>query len=222
MKSNSFNNVNSKPRVKLVDEVVPPKSKGGNEHASKNMEMPARMTGKSTLFKSQSLGRTNATESKVKMLSPKSAAMQDLKGSRHLKESGALDRKFPSRIDRPVVSSVVSSPKGDQRLTPRAESSKPSAMNNNREVKVIQDGKASALSRSMSSINRKSLEPQIISGVISIPAIVFTFFFGEGEGVNLLPLIFWFYFQVWHPSFSTRFCASNVLSYNVISNFIFL
>jgi len=186
------------------------------------MEMPARMTGKSTLFKSQSLGRTNATESKVKMLSPKSAAMQDLKGSRHLKESGALDRKFPSRIDRPVVSSVVSSPKGDQRLTPRAESSKPSAMNNNREVKVIQDGKASALSRSMSSINRKSLEPQIISGVISIPAIVFTFFFGEGEGVNLLPLIFWFYFQVWHPSFSTRFCASNVLSYNVISNFIFL
>ncbi|KAL9327883.1 hypothetical protein ACSQ67_002886 [Phaseolus vulgaris] len=115
LKSNSFNNVNSKPRVKLVDEVVPPKSKG------------------------------------------------DLKGSRHLKESGALDRKFPSRIDRPVVSSVVSSPKGDQRLTPRAESSKPSAMNNNREVKVIQDGKASALSRSMSSINRKSLEPQIIS-----------------------------------------------------------
>ncbi|XP_047181245.1 uncharacterized protein LOC124847732 [Vigna umbellata] len=168
MKSNSFSNVNSKPRVKLVDEVVPSKPKGVNEHASKNMEMPARTTVKSTLFKSPSLGRTNATESKVKMLSPKSAAVQDLKGSRHLKESGAIDRKFPSRIDRPVVSSVVSTAKGDQRLTPRAESSKPSTMNNNRELKVNQDGKANALSRSMSNINRKSLEPQIISERTSI------------------------------------------------------
>ncbi|KAG4386225.1 hypothetical protein AAZX31_11G008600 [Glycine max] len=163
LKSNSFNNLNSKPRVKLVDEVVPQKQKGGNEHTSKNMEMPARVTGKSTLFKSSSLGRSNATESKVKMLSPKSATTQDLKGSRHLKESGAFDRKFPSRIDRPVASSVVSSPKGDQKLTPHAESNKASAMNNNRELKVNQDGKSSALSRSMSNISRKSLEPQVSS-----------------------------------------------------------
>ncbi|CAJ1926292.1 unnamed protein product [Sphenostylis stenocarpa] len=180
MKSNSFNNINSKPRVKLVDEVVPQKLKGGHEHASKNMEIPARMTGKSTLFKSSSLGRTNATESKVKMLSPKAATTQDLKGSRHLKDSGAFDRKIPSRIDRSVVSSVVSTPKGDQRLTPRAESSKPSSLNNNRELKANQDGKSSALSRSMSNINRKSLEPQVISGVISIPAIVFSL----GTGVK--------------------------------------
>ncbi|KAL5182112.1 Bromodomain adjacent to zinc finger domain protein 1A [Glycine soja] len=163
LKSNSFNNLNSKPRVKLVDEVVPPPKKGGNEHTSKNMEMPARVTGKSTLFKSSSLGRSNATESKVKMLSPKSATTQDLKGSRHLKESGAFDRKFPSRIDRPVASLVVSTPKGDQKLTPHAESSKASAMNNNRELKVNQDGKSCALPRSMSNISRKSLEPQVSS-----------------------------------------------------------
>ena len=187
LKSNSFNNLNSKPRVKLVDEVVPPPKKGGNEHTSKNMEMPARVTGKSTLFKSSSLGRSNATESKVKMLSPKSATTQDLKGSRHLKESGAFDRKFPSRIDRPVASSVVSSPKGDQKLTPHAESSKASAMNNNRELKVNQDGKSCALPRSMSNISRKSLEPQVSSGVISIGNILFLLSFylfigGWGEG----------------------------------------
>ncbi|TKY71134.1 Bromodomain adjacent to zinc finger domain protein 1A [Spatholobus suberectus] len=163
LKSNSFNNLNSKPRVKLVDEVVPSKSKGANEHTSKNLEIPARMTGKSTLFKSSSLGRSNATESKVRMLSPKSATTQDLKGSRHLKESGAFDRKFLSRIDRPVASSVVSTPKGDQKLTPRAETTKPSAVNNNRELKVNQDGKSSSLPRSMSNISRKSLEPQVSS-----------------------------------------------------------
>ncbi|XP_020230062.1 uncharacterized protein LOC109810880 isoform X2 [Cajanus cajan] len=163
LKSNSFNNLNSKPRVKLVEEVVPPKPKGGNEHTSKNMDMPARMTGKSTLFKSSSLGRSNASESKVKMLSPKSATTQDLKGSRHSKESGVFDRKFPSRVDRPVASTVVSTPKGDQKLTPRAETSKPSTMNNNRELKVNQDGKSSTLSRSMSNISRKSLEPQVSS-----------------------------------------------------------
>ncbi|KAJ1391204.1 Zinc finger, FYVE/PHD-type [Sesbania bispinosa] len=163
LKSNSSNNLNSKPRVKLVDEVVPPKLKGGNEHTSKNVETPARMMNKSTLFKSSSLGRSSATESKVKMLSPKSTTSQELKGSRHLKESGALDRKFLSRIDRPVASSVVSTPKGDQKLTPRGETTKPSAVNNNRELKVNQDGKSSALLKSMGNISRKSLEPQVSS-----------------------------------------------------------
>ncbi|XP_027359877.1 uncharacterized protein LOC113868469 [Abrus precatorius] len=164
LKSNSFNNVNSKPRVKLVDEVVPQKSKGGNEHNSKNVETPARMTSKSTLFKSSSLGRSNATESKVKMLSPKSLPTHELKVSRHLKESGAFERKHLSRIDRPVASSVVSTSKSDQKLTPRGETtSKPLAVNNNRELKVNQDGKFSALSKSISNVSRKSSGPQVSS-----------------------------------------------------------
>ncbi|KAK7308008.1 hypothetical protein VNO77_41556 [Canavalia gladiata] len=163
LKSNSFNTLNSKPRVKLVDEVVPPKPKGGNEHTSKNMEMPARMTSKSTLFKSSSLGRSNAAESKVKMLSPKSATTQELRGSSHLKESGAFDRKHLSRNDRPIASSVISTPKGDQKLTPRGETTKASAVNSNRELKVNQDGKFNALSKSMSNISRKNLEPQVSS-----------------------------------------------------------
>ncbi|XP_004511407.1 protein PARALOG OF AIPP2-like isoform X2 [Cicer arietinum] len=159
-KSNSSNNLNSKPRVKLVDEVFPPRSKGGNEQTSKNMESTARMTSKSTLFKSSSLGRSSAIESKVKMLSPKSATTQDLKVSRHSKESGAFDRKYLSRNDRPSASSVVSTPKGDLKVTPRGDTIiKPSAVNN-RELKINQDGKLSASSKSLNNISRKSLEPQ--------------------------------------------------------------
>ncbi|MCH87812.1 bromodomain adjacent to zinc finger domain protein 2B, partial [Trifolium medium] len=160
LKSNSSNNLSSKPRVKIVDEVFPPRPKGGNEQTSKNMEIPGRMTSRSTLFKSSSLGRSSAIESKVKMLSPKSATTQDLKGSRHFKESGVFDRKYLSRNDRPVASSVVSTPKGDQKLTPRAETIIKSSSVNNREVKVNQDGKLSASSKSMNNISRKNLEPQ--------------------------------------------------------------
>ncbi|KAK7258172.1 hypothetical protein RIF29_32675 [Crotalaria pallida] len=171
LKSNSFN-INSKPRVKLVDELVPQKQKGSVEHASKNMETPARMVKKSMSFISSNLGRSNSTEAKVKMLSPKSVTGQDLKGSRLAKESGAFDRKFPSRIDRPVVcstmtSSVVSTTKGEQKVTPRGEVAKLSAVNNNQEFKVNQDGKLSSSSKSMSNVSRKSLEALVSSEITS-------------------------------------------------------
>ena len=177
LKSNSFNNFNPKPKVKPVDE-VPQKKKGGGEHTSKNIETPARMISKSMSFKSSNLSRSSATESKVKMLTSKSGTTQDLKGSRLAKESGASDRKFLSRIDRPVVcstmaSSVVSTSKGDQKLAPRGETGKPSAVNNDREFKVNQDGRLNSLSKSMNNISRKSLEPQVNSGVISIRNILF-------------------------------------------------
>ncbi|XP_019424099.1 PREDICTED: uncharacterized protein LOC109333206 isoform X2 [Lupinus angustifolius] len=173
LKSSSFNNSNSKPRVKLLDEVAPQKPKRGGEHTSKTTEMSARMTSKSTLFKSPSLGHSNATESKVKMISPtKSATSQELKGSRHSKESGGFDRKLPSRIDRSVAcssmaTSVVSTPKGDQKLKPRGETIEPSAVNNNRDLKANLDGKFSTLSKSTSNISRKSLEPQVSSETMS-------------------------------------------------------
>ncbi|MED6183265.1 hypothetical protein PIB30_036345 [Stylosanthes scabra] len=166
-KCSSFNNLNSKPRVKIVDD-VPQKPKWAAEQSSKNMEMPARMTGKSTLFKSSSMGRSSATAPKVKMLSPKCATAQESKGPKHLKESGAFDRKFPSRTDRPVVSSsiagsVVSTAKGDQKLTSRGETTKPSAVSNNRELKVNQDGKSNTSYKSMSNVSQKTLEPQVCS-----------------------------------------------------------
>ncbi|KAE9596481.1 putative chromatin regulator PHD family [Lupinus albus] len=173
LKSSSFNNSNSKPRVKLLDEVAPPKPKWGGEHTFKPTEMSARMTSKSTLLKSPSLGHSNATESKVKMISPtKSATSQELKGSRHSKESGGFDRKLLSRIDRSVAcssmaTSVVSTPKGDQKLKPRGETIEPSAVNNNRDLKDNLDGKFSILSKLTSNISRKSLEPQVSSETMS-------------------------------------------------------
>ncbi|KAF1861319.1 hypothetical protein Lal_00014045 [Lupinus albus] len=173
LKSSSFNISNSTLRAKHLDEVAPLKPKRGGEHTSKNMEMPARMTSKSTLFKSPSLGCSNATESKVKMISPsKSATSQELKGLRLSKESGAVDRKLPSRIDRPVAcssmaSSVVSTPKGDQKLTPRGETTKYSAVNNSQDLKANPKGKFSTLTKSTSNISRKSLEPQVSSETTS-------------------------------------------------------
>ncbi|KAI4322004.1 hypothetical protein L6164_021730 [Bauhinia variegata] len=162
LKSNSFSTLNSKPRVKLVDEVVTQKQKGAGEHASKSMETPARMISRSMSFKSTNLGRSSAIESKVKMLSSKSSHVLDMKGSNHAKEWGAVDRKKLSRVDRPAVcstmsSSVVSTPKGDQKLTPHGETSKPLS-GNSRELKVNHDGKSSSFSKTTSSLGRKGVE----------------------------------------------------------------
>ncbi|XP_054811853.1 uncharacterized protein LOC129313051 [Prosopis cineraria] len=171
LKSNSFNALNSKPRVKPVDEVVPQKLKGPGENTSKNMETPSRMIGKSMSFKSTSLGRSSTTASKVKLLSSNSVPAQDLKGTRPAKDSSAFDRKSLSRVDRPVVcstmaTSVVSTPKGDLKSTTLSETIKPLSVSNNRDLKVNQDGKLSTLSKSISNVGRKGVEPQVCSGRI--------------------------------------------------------
>lgn len=167
LKSCSFNNFSSKSRVKLDDD-VPQKQKGGGEHVSKNTETPIKTIGKPMSFKSSNLGR--ATESKVKMLSPKSGTAQDLKGSSLAKESGVFDRKSLSRIDRPVgcstmASSVIST--HNQKLTPHGETVKPLAINCNRDFKVNHDGKSSSLSKSVNNISNESSEPQVISEKMS-------------------------------------------------------
>ena len=172
LKSNSFNTLSSKSKVKLVDDVVPQKQKGAREYTSLDMkEGPARMISKSMSFKSANSGRTNATESKVKMLSSKSTHVQDVKGLKQAKERGTFERKHLSKLERPVVnsttaSSTVSTPKPDQKLTSRGETGLPSSISNNRESKVIQsDGKLS-LSKVTSSLGRKGVEIPVTSGVI--------------------------------------------------------
>ncbi|KAI9086920.1 hypothetical protein K1719_031081 [Acacia pycnantha] len=171
LKSNSFNALNSKPRVKPVDEVIPQKLKGSSENTSKNLETPARMIGKSMSFKSMNLGRSSTTASKVKPLSSKSVPAQDLKGTRLAKDSSAFDRKSLSRVDRSAACStmatpVVLTPKGDQKSTTLSETIKPSSVGNNRDLKVNQDGKLSTLSKSTSNVGRKGVEPQVCSGRI--------------------------------------------------------
>ncbi|CAL0329392.1 unnamed protein product [Lupinus luteus] len=170
LKSNSFN-LTSKPRVKLVNGVVPQKQKAGGGHTSKNMEAPAWMLKKSISSISSNLPRSTSTESKA--FWPSYKILQDLKGSRLAKKSGAFDRKLPSRIGRPVVSSTMTTSvgpntKGEQKVTPCDVTAKPSAVNSNQELKVNQDVKLRSSSKSTSNISRKSLEAQVISERTSI------------------------------------------------------
>lgn len=106
LKSNSFNASNPKPKLKLVDEVLPQKPK----------EIPR------TLQKSMSL--KSAPDSKVKMLSPRISHILDSKGSRSLKE-----RHF----DRKTFSLNSSTPKSEP--TPRPESTVASFSSNTRDAK---------------------------------------------------------------------------------------
>jgi len=218
MKSNSFNNFNSKPRIKLVDEVVPQKQKGAIEHISKNIETPAGMISKSMSFKSSNLGRSNTNESKAKLGFSKPAIVQDLKALRHTKESGSLDRKFQPKIDRPVngstvVSSVVSTSKGDHKLGPHGETTKPYTVNNNREFKANQDGKVYSLSKSINNTGSRSPESQVSSGVsvVSSGDILFLLYY-----CNFSP-----FFEIVHIScFSNfSFLCSNSIFYKFVSFF---
>ncbi|KAL4319702.1 hypothetical protein GQ457_18G008460 [Hibiscus cannabinus] len=167
LKSNSFNTINSKPKVKLVDEIVLQKQKSARERASLGAkEEHTRMMGRSLSFKSTNLGRLNSGESKIKMLSTKYPHVQDLKGLKQVKERISLDRKNSLKFDR--SSSTVSSPKVDQKLTPRADTISHSSASNNRESKVVEsDGKPSTLSRSVSNLPHKSVENVVTSVVVS-------------------------------------------------------
>ncbi|XWS65028.1 hypothetical protein CRYUN_Cryun05aG0055300 [Craigia yunnanensis] len=165
LKSSSFNTLNSKPKVKLVDEVVLQKQKSARERASLDSKVePSRMMGKSMSFKSTNSGRLNTGESKFKMLSSKYLHVQDLKGLKQVKERISLERKNLLKLNR--SSSTVSKPKVDQKLTPRADIISYSSASKNRETKVVQsDGKPSTLSRSTSSLARKGVENAVTSVV---------------------------------------------------------
>ncbi|CAK7333685.1 unnamed protein product [Dovyalis caffra] len=127
-------------------------------------EGPARMMSKSMSFKSVTSGRSSTNESKVKMLSSKFSHIQDTRALKQVKDRNAVDRKNLLRLDRPSGSSMTSSavastPKVDQRLTPRGESAIASSPSNNRELKSAQcDGRLGTLSRSTSSVGRKGAD----------------------------------------------------------------
>ncbi|MBA0850889.1 hypothetical protein Goshw_008953 [Gossypium schwendimanii] len=163
LKSNSFNALNFKSKVKLVDEVALQKEKTFRKHASLNSkEEASRVMGKSMLFKSTNSGRLSTGESKFKMLSSKYPHVQDLKGLKQVKEQISLERKNLSKLDR--SSSTVSTPKADQKLTTRTDTISHSSASNSRETKAVRsDGKPSTLSRSTSNLARNGLENAVIS-----------------------------------------------------------
>lgn len=164
LKSSSFSTLNSKAKVKLVDEVVPQKQKVTRDQASLDVkEGPSRVMGKSMSFKSTSSGRSSAGESKLRALSPRPSRLHDLKGLKQVKERNAFERKSLSRLDRSLTLSSMatpaSTPKADQKLTPRGEAVSFSSASNNREAKVVKsEGKGSTLTKSNSTLPRKGLE----------------------------------------------------------------
>ncbi|WCJ27758.1 RING/FYVE/PHD zinc finger superfamily protein [Euphorbia peplus] len=167
LKSNSFNAVNSKPKVKLVDE-GPQKLKSSRDPDMK--EGSARMISKSMSFRSVNSVRSGATDSKVKMLSPKFSHSQEIKGLKQVKERNAFESKSLSKLDRPLLgsssttSSSVSVPKATQRLTPRGESAMISSTSNNKESKASHtDSKSGSLLRSNSVLARKGSENPVTS-----------------------------------------------------------
>ncbi|XP_040936090.1 uncharacterized protein [Gossypium hirsutum] len=167
LKCSSFNTLNSKPKLKLVDEVVIQKRKGTREHASfDSKEEPARIMGKSMSFKSGNSGRLNSGESKVKTLSSKYPHVQDLKGLKQVKEQISSERKIFSKLNH--SSSNVSTPKVDQKLTPRADAISHSSAINHRETKVVpSEGRPNTLSRSTSNLARKGVDNAVSSAVSS-------------------------------------------------------
>ncbi|KAK9271648.1 hypothetical protein L1049_002011 [Liquidambar formosana] len=170
-KSNSFSAVNSKPKVKLVDDVAPHKQKWAREPASLDTkEGPIRMMGKSMSFKSAYSGRSSTTESKVKMLSSKFSHVHDAKGLKKVKERNTSERKNLSKSDRTLVcsvtaSSTVSTPKIDQKLTPRGENVSLFSVSNNRDSKAVQsDGKLTTTSKPTGHLACKGSEVPFMLG----------------------------------------------------------
>lgn len=158
LKSNSFSTFNNKPKVKLVDDVNPHKQKGARELSSfDTKEGPLKKMSKSNSFKSSNSGRSSVAESKVKMLSPRFPHFQDVRGLKKAKERNTFERKNFSKSDRPnssaTVSSLVSSLKVDQKLTPRGESA-----SNNRDLKSLQSDGKFTTSKPIGSLARKALE----------------------------------------------------------------
>uniref|UniRef100_A0A5B7AG95 PHD-type domain-containing protein n=1 Tax=Davidia involucrata TaxID=16924 RepID=A0A5B7AG95_DAVIN len=184
VKSYSFNSSNAKPKVKLVDEAVPQKQKSARESASLDTKDGAgRLIGKSMSFKSANSGRFNASESKVKMLSPKFSHGQDLKGSKQAKDRSLFERKNSFRLERPLgnsamATSVVSTMKVDQKLASRGETHSLSSVSNNHELKGVQsDNKLTTLSKVTSYVARRGSEMPVSLGEIKqqsscLPSVV--------------------------------------------------
>ncbi|GFQ03472.1 tyrosine-protein kinase baz1b [Phtheirospermum japonicum] len=186
-KSNSFNSLNSKPKVKLVDQVVIQRQKSAKEPSSfRHKEGVVRTIGKSMSFKSTNAGRS---ESKVKMLSPRPSHVQDIKNT---KQRGPLERQQSFRTERSSINSTIGasvSPTSriDKRPASRGESSSLATIANHHETKSVQaEGKSAALSRSSSLAARKTADLPSSSGEFKRPSMHVNSTFGvtSTNGVN--------------------------------------
>lgn len=158
-KSNSFSSLNSKPKVKLVDQVVMQRQKSVKEHGSfRPKEGVVRSIGKSMSFRSTN---SNRPESKIKMPSPRSSHIQDVKNT---KERSAFERQRSFRAEHPSNNSMMgtsmnSTSRIDKRPSSRVESSSLTTTSNHHEVKQVHaEVKSAVLSRSSSLAARRTAD----------------------------------------------------------------
>ncbi|XP_073306533.1 uncharacterized protein [Primulina huaijiensis] len=156
-KSNSFTFLNSKPKVKLVGQVLQ-RQKSASELASRRLKNGTiRSIGRSMSFKS-----TNSivSESKIKMLSPRLSNIQDI---RNTKRQSSFERQSSLRsegrpINSMIATSMSSASRSNKNIATRAEPCSLFVSTNHRETKPVQPGgKSVALSRS-SSIGSRSAD----------------------------------------------------------------
>ncbi|KAL3650138.1 hypothetical protein CASFOL_006541 [Castilleja foliolosa] len=185
-KSNSFNSQNSKPKVKLVDQVVIQRQKSAKETSSfRHKEGVIRSIGKSMSFKSTNAGRS---ESKVKMLSPRLSNVQDIKNTKR----SPFERQQSFRTERSSVNSVIGASANhtsriDKRPASRGELSSLATIANHHETKPVQtESKSAALLRSSSIAARKSADLPSSSGEFKRPSMHVNSTFGVSStnGVN--------------------------------------
>ncbi|XP_043694690.1 uncharacterized protein LOC122645453 isoform X2 [Telopea speciosissima] len=174
LKSNSFSTSSAKPKVKLIQDDVPPKQKLAKEVAANDSKKDGivKTLGKSMSFKTTLTGRSNATEAKVKMLPSHLNRTGDLRGIKQAKERNLVERRSSFKLDRPLgcsptALSSVSNTKADQKTPSRAETMPShSSANNYRDLKAVQpDGKLNASMKPSSLLgNRGTESPHGLAG----------------------------------------------------------
>ncbi|XP_075513192.1 ASI1-immunoprecipitated protein 2-like isoform X2 [Primulina tabacum] len=157
-RSNSFTFINSKPKVKLVDQVLWRKKsvKKVSLHQLKNGGI--RPTDKSKLFKEKnSIG----FESKTKMLSPRVSHIQDIKNS---KQRNTFEWQSSFKSKHAPTNSIIDTSMGHV--------SRSETPTNHLETRSVQlDGKSAASSRSYSLSSRKSSDFPSSLGEFKRPAL---------------------------------------------------
>ncbi|KAK4403774.1 hypothetical protein Sango_0746000 [Sesamum angolense] len=184
-KSKSFNSLNSKPKVKLVDQVVIQRQKSAKEHGSFRLkEGVVRAIGKSMSFKC-----TNSTrsESKLKMLSPRPTQNQDSKST---KQRTPFERHHSFKAEHPSANSIMgtsmsSTSRIEKKQVSRAESSSLATIANHHDMKPVQtDGRSAALTRSSGLAARRTAELSSSLGEFKKPSAYGNLGVSSAGGVN--------------------------------------
>ncbi|KAK4436126.1 hypothetical protein Salat_0776300 [Sesamum alatum] len=183
-KSKSFNSLNSKPKVKLVDQVVIQRQKSAKEHGSFRLkEGVVRTIGKSMSFKCTNSMRS---ESKLKMLSPRLTHSQDNKST---KQRAPFERNHSFKAEHPSTNSMMgtsvsSTSRIEKKPASRAESSSLATVANHHEMKPVQtDGRSAALPRSSGLAARRTAELSSL-GEFKRPSVYGNLGVSSASGIN--------------------------------------